>query len=121
MKLAMSFIIPLPGMTLKYIDCEARVRAGKWSSFKLFLPPTLPFFNIISDSFCLASLSRSRLPFLLRSVCNTTLHSVSQGYSAGVKCAVRRTVKVIPRSACERTIEKLCMHCILRISIKHYL
>ena len=70
-----------------------------------------PFF-CISDSFCLASLSRSRLlftliPFLLWCVYAILLFVVLVGATTThVKCAIRHAVKVIRRLAHEHAIEK---------------
>ena len=75
----------------------------------IFLPPTLLF--CISDSFHLASLSRSRLLFirfifLPQCACNTKMSTILTGLlPAHMKCAVRRAVNVILRRARERTID----------------
>ena len=75
---------------------------------KYFYLQPLPFF-FISDSFRLASLSRSRLlfnrfTFLPRCMYNTTARSINRATPARVKCAIRCAVRVILRRARECTI-----------------
>ena len=70
-----------------------------------YLQPLLYF--VFFDSFCLASLFRSRLLFNSAILLSATLVRATP---ARLKCAVRRTVKVVRRHARECTMKKLYMH-----------